>query len=264
MAFEELKRKQSAVWGSAPYEPIVDITAAIHERLVETESPRPGERWLDVATGTGAVALLSARAGAVVTGLDLAPELIDTARRRAAEQGLEVRFDVGDAENLPYDHASFDVVVSAIGIMFAPDHAAVAHELSRVCSPDGRLGLASWTPDSGVAEMFRVMGPFQPPAVPGVGNPFEWGDEQHVRALLDDSFELEFRREDTTLEIESGEAAWQLFVTAYGPTKTLYDSLDEERREELQREFVALYERHRVNGGIRQPRGYLLVHGSRR
>lgn len=264
MAFEELKRKQSVVWGSAPYEPIVDITDVIHERLVEAESPRPGERWLDVATGTGAVARLAARAGADVTGLDLAPALIDTARRRAEEQGLDVRFDVGDAENLPYDDESFDVVVSSIGIMFAPDHAAVARELARVCRPGGRLGLANWTPDSGVADMFRVMGPFQPPSVAGAGNPFEWGDEQHVRELLADSFELELRREDATLEIESGEAAWQLFVTAYGPTKTLSDSLDEERREELHREFVAVYERHRVNGGVRQPRGFLLVHGTRR
>jgi ubiquinone/menaquinone biosynthesis C-methylase UbiE len=153
MPFEELKSRQSVMWGSGPYEPIVEITKEIHHALVEALRPQTGERWLDVATGTGAVALLAGRAGADVTGLDLSPVLIETAKGKAAAEGLGVDFEAGDAEALPYDDASFDVVCSAIGTQFAPDHAAVARELARVCRPGGRLGLACWTPESGVAAM---------------------------------------------------------------------------------------------------------------
>jgi len=175
MAFEELKAKQSVMWGTGSYEPIVGLTEELHERLVEHLDPQPGERFLDVATGTGAVALRAARAGADVTGVDLAPALVETARRRAGHEGLSADFKVGDAENLPFEDGSFDVVASAIGVMFAPDHAAVARELARVCRPGGRLGLVNWTPESGTAEMFKVMAPFQPTPPAGIGIPFDWG-----------------------------------------------------------------------------------------
>lgn len=264
MSFEELKAKQSVMWGSGSYEPIVDLTEEIHERLVERVDPRPREGFLDVATGTGAVALRAARAGADVTGVDLAPALVETARLRAGHEGLSVRFDVGDAESLPYEDASFDIVASAIGVMFAPDHAAVARELARVCRPGGRLGLASWTPDSGTAEMFKVMAPFQPTPPAGVGIPFDWGRPEHVTALLAGEFELELEVFDARLKAESGEQLWEIFATHYGPTRTLVESLDVERREELHRAFVDFYERYRVNGGIDQPRNVLLLLGRRR
>jgi SAM-dependent methyltransferase len=169
MPFEDLKARQSVMWGSGAYEPIVEITSEIHEALVAALDGQPGQRWLDIATGTGAVALRAARTGAEVTGIDLAPALIEIARKNAAAQGLQVRFETGDAEALPYEEASFDIVSSAIGTQFAPDHRAVARELGRVCRPDGHLGLACWTPTSGVAEMFKVMAPFMPPPAPGSG-----------------------------------------------------------------------------------------------
>lgn len=263
--FEELKAKQSVMWGTGPYENITDILTDAQEDLVAALAPEPGERWLDVATGTGAVARMAARAGADVTGLDLAPDLIETAKRHTEAEGLDVRFDVGDAEALPYEDASFDVVVSAYGAMFAPDHAAVARELARVCRPGGRLGLISWTEESGVGDIFRVMRPFQPSPPPaGVGNPFAWGDEAHVRELLGDGFELELEVLDTVHRPRSGEDAWQLFSTSYGPTKTLADSLDTERREELHRSWVELYERSRVGDEIQHHRHYLRVLGTRR
>lgn len=264
MAFEELKQRQSVVWGSGPYEPIVHMTAEIHDRLVEVLDPKPGERWLDVACGTGAVSLLAARGGADVTGVDLAPALIETARRKAEAAGLEVRFDVGDAESLPYDDEAFDVVVSAIGAMFAPDHGAVARELARVCRPGGRLAMANWGHGPGAADIFRVMKPFSPPPPPGVGDPFDWGDEEHVRDLLGEAFELELRIEHTPLVEESGAAVWERLSTAYGPTKTLVESLEPERREELRDTMIEFFEKYRENGSIRHDREYLLVLGRRR
>ena len=125
MPFEELKARQSVVWGSGAYEPIVEITSEIHEALVAALHGQPGQRWLDIATGTGAVALRAAKTGAEVTGVDLAPALIEIARRNAATLGLNVRFETGDAEALPYEEASFDIASSAIGTQFAPDQSGV-------------------------------------------------------------------------------------------------------------------------------------------
>jgi SAM-dependent methyltransferase len=264
MAFEELKARQSVVWGAGAYEPIVEITSEIHEALVAALDGQPGQRWLDIATGTGAVALRAARTGAEVTAVDLAPALIETARKNAAAQGLNIRFETGDAEALPYQDASFDVVSSAIGTQFAPDHQAVARELGRVCRPRGRLGIACWTPTSGVAEMFKVMAPFMPPPAPGVGNVFDWGRPDYVQELLGGEFDLSIQEHDTVLYADSGEQVWQLFSTAYGPTKVLAESLDAERREQLHRNFVELYEGYRVGDQIRQSRTYLLITGRRR
>jgi SAM-dependent methyltransferase len=263
MPFEELKSRQSVMWGSGPYEPIVEITKEIHHALVEALRPQPGERWLDVATGTGAVALLAARAGADVTGLDLSPALIETAKRKSAAEGMQIDFEAGDAEALPYDDASFDVVCSAIGTQFAPDHAAVARELARVCRPGGRLGLACWTPESGVAGMFGVMKPFMPPPAPGQGNIFDWGRPEYALELLGDAFELEIAVRDTVFRAASGEEVWQVFSSAYGPTKTLVESLDEQRREELHAKWNDFFEGLREDGEIVQSRTYLLVTGMR-
>ena len=263
--FEELKAKQSVMWGNGPYENITDLLTESQEDLVAALDPQPGQKWLDAATGTGAVARMAARAGADVTGLDLAPDLIETARGQTEAEGLSIEFDVGDAEALPYEDASFDVVVSTFGVMFAPDHEAVARELARVCRPGGRLGLISWTEDSGIGDIFRVMKPFQAAPPPsGVGNPFAWGDEEHVRELLEDDFELQLEVLDTVHRPRSGEEAWEIFSTSYGPTKTLAESLEDDRREELHSAWVELYERSREGDAIAHHRHYLRVLGTRR
>jgi ubiquinone/menaquinone biosynthesis C-methylase UbiE len=137
MAFEELKAKQSVMWGNGPYERVSEHLTVAHDHLFRALPPQPDERWLDIATGTGEIARPAARAGAQVTGLDLAPELIETARAKAAAEDLEITFEVGDAEALPYEDASFDTVTSTFGVMFAPDHAAVARELAPSASPVG-------------------------------------------------------------------------------------------------------------------------------
>ncbi len=263
MAYEELKQRQSVMWGNGPYQRITETITDIHELVIGRLAPEPGDRWLDLACGTGAVAEHAAAAGAQVTGVDLAPVLIDTAKQRAAELGLEIEYVVGDAERLELADASFDKVSSTCGIMFAPDHEASARELARVTKPGGRIALANWTPTSGLAKLFKIMAPYQPALPPS--SPFDWGDEGRVHELLGESFELELSEHVSPLHVSSGEEYWELFSTSYGPTKTLADSLGDERREELHRDWVEFFEtNHRANGGIVQPREYLLVLGTRR
>ena len=262
MAYQELKQRQSVMWGTGPYQRVTETLTDIHENVVERLDPGPGVRWLDVACGTGAVAERAAAGGATVTGIDLAPALIETARERAAERGLAIDYRVGDCEQLELADASFDAVSSTCGVMFAPDHAATARELARVTRPGGRLALVNWTPTGGLARLFNVMAPFMP--APPPSNPFDWGDEKHVHELLGHAFELQVEERVSTLHLPSGEAYWELFSTSYGPTKTLADSLGE-RREELHDAWVHFFEtEYRVNGEIAYTREYLLVVGERR
>jgi SAM-dependent methyltransferase len=264
MAFADLKQRQSVMWGNGPYERITNTIRDIHALVVERADPKPGERVLDAATGTGAVAILAAKRGADVVGMDLAPVLIDTARERAAEEGVNVECEVCDAEAMHYDNASFDVVLSTCGVMFAPDHGAVASELARVTKPGGRIALACWTPDGGLAQMFGMMRPFLPPPPEGAGSPFTWGDEEHVRDLLGDAFELEFETHDSILRTKDGEEYWELFSTSYGPTKTAADALDDERREEFHRTWVDFFEQRREGDEVVHHREWLLTLGTRR
>jgi ubiquinone/menaquinone biosynthesis C-methylase UbiE len=264
MAFEELKQRQSVMWGNGPYQRITETLVDIHELVLERLDPDPGERWLDLACGTGAIAERAARAGADVVGIDLAPVLIETATERAREQGLDIDYRVGDVERLDgIEDASFDVVSSTVGIMFAPDHEAAAREVARVVRPGGRIGLANWTPEGGLGRMFKMMAPFQP--APPPSSPFDWGKPERVRELLGEAFDLEIEEHVSTLETADGEEYWQLFATSYGPTKTLAESLPDDRREEFHRTWVEFFERDYSEGGkVVHPREYLLVLGTRR
>ena len=262
MAYEELKQRQSVMWGNGPYQRITETIVDIHDIVLERLAPQDGDRFLDLACGTGAVAERAAEADADVTGIDLAPALIETARERAGSLGLSIDYEVGDAENLDVPDASFDKLASTCGIMFAPDHEAVAGELARVTKPGGRIALANWTPTGGLAKMFAVMAPYQP--APPPSSPFAWGDEARVTELLGEAFELDLEEHVSTLRVPSGEAYWELFSTSYGPTKTLADSLGE-RREDLHRDWVEFFEtNYRENGEIAHTREFLLVQGTRR
>jgi SAM-dependent methyltransferase len=266
MAFEELKQKQSVMWGNGPYERVTETLADAHDVVVGRLAAQPGERWLDLATGTGAVARKAALAGAQVTGIDLAPDLIETAKREAEEAGLDIDFRVGDCENLEeIETGSFDIVSSTCGVMFAPNHEATASELARVTRPGGRLAMVNWTPEGGVGELFQIMKPFQPPPPEGLRSPFEWGKRDRVEELLGGAFDLNIEEHVSTITVPSGEDYWQLFVTSYGPTKTLAESLDGERREELHRSWVDFFEgKYRVGDQIEHARQYLLVLGTRK
>ena len=262
MTYEDLKQRQSVMWGTGPYQRVTETLTDIHARVIERLDPRPGVAWLDLACGTGAVAELAAARGADVTGIDLAPVLIQTAAERAAGLGLDIDYRVGDCERLDIADGRFDAVSSTCGIMFTPDHEASARELARVTRPGGRIALANWTPTGGLARMFKVMAPFMP--APPPSNPFAWGAEAHVRELLGEWFELDCHEYTSTLAVPSGEAYWELFSTSYGPTRTLAESLGD-RREELHRDWVDFFEtNYRRNGEIVHTREYLLVAGVRR
>lgn len=264
MAFTEFKQRQAAVWGSAPFELISPTIAGMHEALVARLAPQRGERWLDVGCGAGDVAFLAARAGADVTASDLAPALVEAAQRLAKEQGLQLSIGVADCEALPYQDGSFDVVSSSVGAIFAPDHARAAGELARVCRPGGRLGVTAWTPAGRLGEFFRLIGEFAPPPPEGAGSPLQWGDRTHVEGLLGQSFELSFDELDVPFEAASGEEGWAMLLGGFGPLKTLAGALPDERREELHRQMVDLFERDRDGEMIRQSRLYLLTLGRRR
>jgi ubiquinone/menaquinone biosynthesis C-methylase UbiE len=266
MAFEELKERQSAMWGAGPFELIEATISDLHEVAEDRLRPQPGERWIDVGCGTGRLAELAARKGAVVTGIDLAPVLIETAKRRAAEQGLDIDYRVGDCERLDgIDDASFDVLSSTVGLMFAPDHEATARQVARVVKPGGRIGLINWKPEGGVGRMFAMMKPFQPPPPEGAGVPFDWGRREHVEELLGEAFDLSFEDGVSTYRPASGEEYWNVYSTGYGPTKTLAASLDDDRREEFHRAWVEFFEtEYADNGGVAHTREYLLVLGTRR
>jgi SAM-dependent methyltransferase len=264
MAFEELKQRHSQVWGAAPFELFAHHIAGMHDDLVARLAPQPGERFLDVGCGSGEVALRAAEAGAEVTASDLAPDLVEAAKRIASERGLEIDFSVADCEQLPYDDSSFDVVASSVGVIFAPDHAATARELARVTRPGGRLGLTAWKADTGVHDMFKAMSAFSPPPPQGAGSPFDWGREDHARELLGDDFELELVERDSPQLGETGSGIWEEFETQYGPSKVLADSLEPARRDELRRAMADFFEGYRTNGGIHQPRAYYVILGRRR
>ena len=171
MAFEELTSRQAVMWGSAPFENVADLISEMHEALVERLAPRPGEQWLDLGCGAGDVAFLAARAGAIVTGSDLSPDARRsgaTPRRRARPRPRRSRWPTARTSPTPMRRSTSSS--SSVGVIFAPDHARVAHELARVCRPGGRLGLTAWRKSSGVGEMFAMMAPYMPPPPPGVGS----------------------------------------------------------------------------------------------
>ena len=243
-------------WGEGTYERLAELLAPIHDELVERLAPTPGERFLDVATGTGAVAIRAARAGAAVTACDLAPAMIEKAR---AVPGSEaIAFDVADARSLPYEDGSFDVVASAFGVIFAPEPAAAAAELARVCRPGGRLGLTTWVPDEDVAAIY------EPFTGRSTFPPDSWGEANSLERLLGDSFGLEVERHTWWVTGRNGAEVWRLYSTSAPPLKALLESLPEERRPALRNAFVDLYERYRDSDGVRYPNEYLLVVATRR
>ena len=265
MAFEALKEQQSIVWGNGHFELVSATIADVHEAVVGALSPAEGDLWLDLACGTGAVSERAARAGAAVTGVDLAPALIQTARRRSAELGLDIDYRVGDCEDLAeLESGRYDIVSSTFGIMFCPDHHAAAGELARVVRPGGRIGLATWTPDGEVGQMFRMLTTFQPPPPPEAGAPLDWGRADYVEQLLGDAFELRFEERISTYMTDGTEPHWQLFVANFGPLKTLAESLDDERREQLHRGWVDFFGSRYGTGPSEHHREYLLVLGTRR
>ena len=262
MPYEELKQMQGVMWGAGAFDEVADTIADVHKTVVETLNPARGERYLDIACGTGRVCELAATSGATVVGIDLAPGLIEVAKHRAEERGLSIDYQVGDAEHLELEDASFDAVSSSFGLMFAPTQEDAAAELARVTKPGGRIALANWTPEGRIGHMFRLQGSFAPVPPPSI--PVLWGTEDRCRELLGDAFDLTFERRMSRWEYPSGEWAWEFMSTRFGPTVTLLEMLPPDRAEAMRLAFVAFGEEARQGDMIVDDREYLLVTGTRR
>jgi len=220
-----LKAKHRAMWALGDYPAVaIDVIPELGPTLVAATGVRAGDRVLDVAAGTGNAAVPAALTGAEVVASDLTPELFVAGRQFAARNGVEITWEEGDAEALPYDDDSFDVVLSCVGVMFAPHHQIAADELLRVCRPGGRIGMLSWTPTGFVGELFRTMKPYAPPPPPGAQPAPLWGDEDYVRALLGDRVtDVVAKRQTLTSDLFASPEAWKdYWKTVYGPTIAVY------------------------------------------
>ena len=242
----DLKRAHRATWAAGDYPAVAERIDAVPPRdLLNRVAIAPADDVLDVATGTGNVALRAAAAGARVVGLDLTPELFAAARRRAAEYRVAVEWIEGDAEELPFADASFDHVLSVFGVQFAPRHAVVAAELARVCRPGGDIGLVNWTPTGLIGELFAIMSGYLPAPPPYASAPPLWGSEPHVRGLFAGTgVVLTFAVGHNPWRFDSAEHFVAFLETAYGPTLKARERLTPEGRWDACRaEIVAMADR---------------------
>jgi SAM-dependent methyltransferase len=242
---EALKTRLKAMWMAGDFGQVAKHIETAAEEFIARLALKPGLRVLDVACGSGNLAIPAARAGAIVTGADIATNLLEQARARAESEGLTIQFDEGDAENLPYDDAAFDVVVSMFGAMFAPRPELVAAELARVCRPGGRVAMANWTPEGFVGQMFKIGGKHAPPP-PNMPPPVKWGDEETVRERLRDGFtDLQLTRRKCQLKYPFPPADVVGFFRAYfGPTQRAFESLDAGGQAALRSDLERLWSEH--------------------
>jgi SAM-dependent methyltransferase len=249
-----LKARHRAMWALGDYHAVAtEVIPDLGPVLVEATHLGPGDHVLDVAAGSGNVAIPAAATGAHVIASDLTPELLDQGRTDAGAAGVSLEWQVGDAENLPYDDNSFDAVTSCVGVMFAPHHQDAADELVRVCRPGGRIGLISWTPTGFIGQLFATMKPYVAPPPPGAQPPPLWGDIEHVRALLGDRV-TNVRASQQLLsagDLSDPVAFREYFKSNYGPTIAAYRGLaeDPERTAELDQALLDLVERFRTPDG---------------
>jgi ubiquinone/menaquinone biosynthesis C-methylase UbiE len=264
--FTELKQKHRATWASGDYDRIAHGILAVADHVVRAARIRAGERVLDVACGTGNTTLAARARGAVVTGLDLTPELIAVAQKRAAAEGLhDITWQQGDAEAMPFPDGAFDVVVSSCGLMFAPDQQKVAAELARVTRRGGRVAIQAWTREGGIGRMFAVTGRHVPPP-PNVPSPFEWGNEEKVKQLLGASFrDVRFERYDCPEFADTPEQIADLFIEWYGPTHRAFRSLPPEKAAALREDLIELYRGYVTpgDGKVRWGREYIITLATR-
>ncbi len=253
----EMKQRTRVAWAAGDYAEIARTQLwEVGPRLVRRVGIGAGEDVLDVACGTGNAAIRAAEAGGRVVGVDLTPELFDAGRRQAAEAGVEIEWVEGDAEELPFEDGSFDVVLSTFGCMFAPRHEVAAAELARVLRPGGRLGVCAWTPEGLQGEFFRTLGSCMPPPPDFAQPPLLWGNEQHVREIFAGTgVRLEFDRDSLAMPFSSGAEAVDFGVRNFGPLIVMRDKLESEGSwSGLLDSMAAIYDRD-------QPAEYLIALG---
>ena len=254
-----IKSRQQAMWASGDFAVIGTTLQIVGEVLAEAVDVRSRHAVLDVAAGNGNATLAAARRFATVTSTDYVPALLEAGRRRAAAEGFtNVSFEVADAEALPYADATFDVVLSTFGVMFAPDHRRAACEALRVCRPGGRIGLASWTPDGFIGRMLGLVSQYVPPP-PGVRSPLQWGTEIHLQDLFSSVTNIRHTVRTFAFRYQSAEHCVEVFRTFYGPTYTAFRALDAGGQHALEAELIALMRAHDSGGsdGLVVPATYL-------
>jgi ubiquinone/menaquinone biosynthesis C-methylase UbiE len=241
---DQMKDAMPAPWIAGNFGAIAKTIGALDaEGFVARLALEPNARVLDIACGTGNVTLPLARRGSTATGLDMTPHLLEEARARAASEGLDIRFDEGFAEALPYPDASFDMVVSMFGIMFSPTHETIASEMARVLRPGGRLALANWTPSGFNGKLPAIVGRYLPPPPPGAISPFLWGEEAAVRERLEPGFDsIQTRVVPITWELQTGAAASAAFFAHNsGPIQLTLGRLDAPKRAALLQDLEQLW-----------------------
>jgi SAM-dependent methyltransferase len=239
-----VKQRQQVMWASGDFHAVATLIQPVAETLVEAVDLRADWRVLDVATGSGNAAIAAARSGCDVVGIDYVPGLLARGRRRVEAEGVNVDLVEGDAESIPFPDASFDAVLSVFGAMFAPDHAQAAAEISRVCRPGGRIGLATWTPDGFIGEMLKVVSGHVAPA-PGVASPLLWGTKAHLDGLFGDTVDGLVCRERTfTFRFRSAAGFVEYFRDYYGPTLKAFEAVGDTGADELFDDLVMLVRRY--------------------
>jgi SAM-dependent methyltransferase len=242
-----IKQRQQQAWAAGDYTEIGSRIVITSELLCEAVDLRGGERILDVATGTGNAALAAARRFCRVTGVDYVPAMLERARARAAAEGLEVAFEEGDAEDLPFPDGSFDVVLSACGVMFAPDQERAAAELLRVCRPGGRIGMVNWRPDGFVGEMLRTIGRYLPPP-PGLRPPVLWGTRDRLEELFGSGVEISTPLRRFFFRCPSPEAWVDHFAAYFGPVVNAFEAVGDAGRDALRGDLLAVTGEFNVSG----------------
>jgi SAM-dependent methyltransferase len=246
---ESLKARLKVTWMSGDYGHFATYLESGALDFLSRLLVAPGTRMLDVACGAGQIAIPAARAGAIVTGVDIASNLIEQAQARARAQGVDVRFEEGDAEMLCFEDAAFDLVVSLIGAMFAPRPDRVASELIRVCRPGGRIAMANWTPEGHVGQMFKIIGKYVPPP-PLMVSPVKWGEENTARERLKDGIaKLDLTKRLYPMRYPFPPAdVVELFRALYGPANRAFAALDTVGQHELRHDLEQLWERNNLAG----------------
>ena len=243
-----IKQRQQTTWASGDFAVVGTTLQIVGETLAEAVDVRAGERVLDVAAGNGNATLAAARRFAHVTSTDYVQHLLDKGAARAKAEGLDVKFQTADAEALPFEYGSFDVLLSTFGAMFTPDHGKTARELKRVVRSGGRIGMANWTPEGFIGELFRVIGRYVPPPA-GLESPALWGAEPHIVELFGpDATDIRCVRRNFNFRYRSPAHWIQVFRDFYGPTHKAYAALDAERQAQLTLDLTALLERRNVAG----------------
>ena len=243
--FIAIKTRQQATWATGDYAVVGTTLQIVGEQLCEAIDLRAGERVLDVAAGNGNATLAAARRWAEVTSTDYVPQLLERAKERAAAERLTVAFQGADAEALPFADNSFDAVLSTFGVMFTPNQQKAASELVRVCRRGGRIGLANWTPDGFIGQLFKTIGSHVPPPA-GVPSPALWGTEAHLKDIVAGQ-QVATTRKVFNFRYRSADHWLEVFKTYYGPTNRAFAALDADKQDALQRDLFALL--YRMNRG---------------